>query len=85
MLKIVKKYCTGICGSRWGWDYRKTHFVKELKLTSYDIVSIVGKLEEDLDIEIPDREISSLETVGDLLEYLSKKSAWFIGWKFIVF
>lgn len=50
-----------------------THFTRDLKLTSYDVVSIIGKLEEDLGIEIPDREISKLETVGDLMDYLSKK------------
>ncbi|HCW04312.1 MAG TPA: acyl carrier protein [Clostridium sp.] len=75
MLKIVKNTVQEFVDLDEVEITEKTHFVKELKLTSYDIVSIVGKLEEDLDIEIPDREISSLETVGDLLEYLSKKSA----------
>lgn len=50
-----------------------THFIRDLHLTSYDIVSIIAKLEEDLGVEIPDREIRDLETVGDLVEYLKKK------------
>jgi acyl carrier protein len=50
-----------------------THFTRDLQLTSYDIVSIIGKLEEDLGVEIPDREIRDLETVGELISYLSNK------------
>ena len=40
-----------------------THFISDLHLTSYDIVSIVGKLESSLGIEIPDDEIRNLEQV----------------------
>jgi acyl carrier protein len=50
-----------------------THFIRDLHLTSYDVVSIIGRLEEDLGVEIPDREIRDLETVGELMNYLSKK------------
>jgi len=50
-----------------------THFVRDLHLTSYDIVSIIGKVENDLGVEIPDREIRELETVGELMEYVKKK------------
>jgi len=49
-----------------------THFISDLHLTSYDIVSIVGKLESSLGIEIPD-EIRNLETIGDLKKYLEEK------------
>ncbi|HZJ99898.1 MAG TPA: phosphopantetheine-binding protein [Tissierellaceae bacterium] len=49
-----------------------THFIQDLNLTSYDIVSMIGKLESDLGVEIPDREIRELETVGDLLGYIKK-------------
>lgn len=49
-----------------------TRFIQDLHLTSYDIVSMIGQLESDLDIEIPDREIRDLETIGDLLEYIKK-------------
>ncbi len=51
-----------------------THFVRDLHLTSYDIVSIVGKLENDFGIEIPDRDIRDLETVGDVMEFIKKKA-----------
>lgn len=50
-----------------------THFIRDLHLTSYDIVCMIGKLEYDLGIEIPDREIRNYETVGELAEYLKQK------------
>ena len=52
---------------------QESHFIKDLNLNSYDIVSIVGAVEEELGIEIPDEEIRELETVGDMLAYLRKK------------
>jgi acyl carrier protein len=50
-----------------------THFVRDLGLNSYDFVSIVGKVESDLGIEIPDIEIRDLQTAGDMANYLKKK------------
>jgi acyl carrier protein len=50
-----------------------THFIQDLHLTSYDIVCMIGVLEEDLGIEIPDREIRNLDTVGLLCKYLEDK------------
>jgi len=50
-----------------------THFIRDLNLTSYDIVSMIGQLEYDLGIEIPDREIRNYETIGELSEYLKQK------------
>lgn len=52
---------------------KDTHFVIDLKLTSYDIVTMIGILENDLGIEIPDREIRNLDTVGALVTYLEEK------------
>lgn len=52
-------------------DY-DTHFIQDLQLTSYDVVSMIGKIENDLGIEIEDREIRNLETVGELSDYIKK-------------
>lgn len=51
----------------------ETHFTRDLHLTSYDVVGIMGKVESDLGIEIPDREIRNLDTVRELITYLNKK------------
>ena len=51
----------------------ETRFIEDLELNSYDFANIIGKLEEILDIEIPDRDLRDLETIGDVEEYLKKK------------
>ena len=48
-------------------------FIDDLKMNSYDFISLIGALEEKLCIEIPDTEIMDLRTVGDVAEYLKAK------------
>ena len=50
-----------------------THLVLDLHMNSYDCVDIVGRIENELGIEIPDIEIRNLQTVGDISEYLKSK------------
>ena len=51
----------------------ETNFVTDLNINSYDFANIIGKFEENLSIEIPDRDLRKLETVKDVREYLIKK------------
>lgn len=51
----------------------ETSFVQDLQLNSFDLVSMIGKVENELNIEIPDIEIRDLQTVGDLAQYLRNK------------
>jgi len=50
-----------------------TNLALDLHMNSYDCVSIVGNIESELGIEIPDIEIRNLQTVGELSEYLKTK------------
>ena len=50
----------------------ETEFLKDLKMNSYDIISMIGQLEEEFDISIDNDELKEIFTVGDLAEYLSK-------------
>ncbi len=50
-----------------------THLILDLHMNSYDCVSIVGNIEDELGIEIPDIEIRNLQTVGELSDYLKIK------------
>lgn len=50
-----------------------TRFIQDLQLTSYDIVSMIGQLEDELGVEIPDQEIRDLETVQALSDYITTK------------
>ena len=38
-----------------------------------DIVELVMTLEDNYDIDIPDDEAQELETVGDIIEYISEQ------------
>lgn len=46
--------------------------IRDLGLNSYDFMNIVVACEDEFSISIPDRDIHSLETVGDILAYLEK-------------
>lgn len=48
--------------------------VKDLGLSSLDLVNAVVEFEEAFDIEVPDADIQGFQTVGDIVEYLEDKS-----------
>lgn len=48
----------------------ETNLLNDLGLSSLDLVSIVVAFEDEFDIEIPDRKISEIITVGDIVEIL---------------
>lgn len=49
-----------------------SNLVKDLNLSSLDVVNIVVAFEDEFGIEIPDRDIKSMTTVGDIVAYLNK-------------
>lgn len=46
----------------------------DLGADSLDIVDLVMSLEEEFDLEIPDEEIESIKTVGDIVRYIEAKN-----------
>lgn len=42
----------------------------DLGLTSLDLISIVGDIEDSFGISVEDEAIDSIETVGDVLDYI---------------
>ena len=42
----------------------------DLGLTSIDLISIVGDVEDSFDISVEDEAMESIETVGDVLDYI---------------
>ena len=50
-----------------------TNPVTDLHLNSYDFISLIGRLESELSIAIPERELRKLETLGDLDVYIREK------------
>ncbi len=44
--------------------------IEDLGADSLDIVDIVMRLEEEFDVEVPDEEIETMKTVGDIVHFL---------------
>ncbi|MDO5417533.1 MAG: acyl carrier protein [Lachnospiraceae bacterium] len=47
-----------------------SRFIEDLGFTSYDFMSMVGELEEQYDIEVEEREVVNVKTVGDAVAYI---------------
>ena len=45
-------------------------FVDDLNADSLDIVELIMALEDELDMEIPDEDVESFKTVGDVVNYV---------------
>lgn len=45
-------------------------FIEDLGFNSYDFMSMVGEIEEAFDIEVEEREVVNVKTVGDAIEYI---------------
>lgn len=52
---------------------RDTDPVRDLHLNSYDLMSLIGRLESDLGVEIAERDVRRLVTLGDLDDYVKAK------------
>ena len=50
-----------------------TSFKDDLGADSLDLFELVMPLEEEYGLEIPAEELSDVETVGDIIEYLKNK------------
>lgn len=51
----------------------ETDPIRDLHLNSYDLMSILGRIESDLGIEISERELRGIITLGDLDAYIKSK------------
>ena len=48
----------------------EANFIDDLGADSLDIVELIMALEEEFDLEIPDKEAEKISTVGDAVEYI---------------
>ncbi|MCH7869809.1 MAG: acyl carrier protein [Myxococcales bacterium] len=49
-------------------------FLDDLGADSLDIVELVMSLEEEFDVEIPDEDAEKIQTIGDAITYVKKRS-----------
>ena len=47
-----------------------TNIIDDLGADSLDAVDMLMSLEDEFDVEIPDEEVESIHTVGDLVTYI---------------
>ncbi len=45
-------------------------FMEDLGFNSYDFMSLVGEIEDKYDIEVNERDVVQVKTVGDAIEYI---------------
>ncbi|MBP3902354.1 MAG: acyl carrier protein [Blautia sp.] len=53
---------------------RDSALVDDLALSSLEVINIVAAFEDEFDIEVPDRIIPTLRTVGDIVDYLEENA-----------
>lgn len=49
----------------------KTNLIADLDLESLDIVTLISEIETKYQLEIPDKEIKKIQTVEDIVNFLS--------------
>jgi acyl carrier protein len=50
----------------------ETNIRSELGLNSLELINIAVAIEDEFDVEIPDREVANLETLGDAIKIIQK-------------
>ena len=50
----------------------ETNIRSELGLNSLELINIAVAIEDEFDVEIPDREVGNIETLGDAIEIIKK-------------
>lgn len=63
--EIIKKHT--------GKEYEineNTVLLEDIGLSSFDLVQLACSVEDEFDIEIPDKEIKNLKTVGDVISFI---------------
>ena len=57
----------------------KANLVSDLELESLDLVDLIAAFENKYNIEILDKDIKTLQTVGDIIKYIENKNAYIIN------
>ena len=73
LLKLIQKIVYEVTG-RGAITY-DTDFVKDLGLSSFDVINMVCAFEEYYDTQIPSRDIWQLHKVQDVIDYMKKRQS----------
>lgn len=53
----------------------ESRFMEDLGFTSFDFMSMLGEIEEELDVEIDQQKAAGIRTVQEAVDYLNKLTA----------
>ena len=53
----------------------ESRFMEDLGFTSFDFMSMLGEVEDELEVEIEQEEAANIRTVQEAVEYLEKLTA----------
>jgi acyl carrier protein len=73
ILTRVKKVTVEELGVKEEEVTESASFQEDLGADSLDVVELVMALEDEFSIDIPDEEVGEIKTVGDAVNYISKK------------
>lgn len=48
-----------------------SRFIEDLEFSSYDFMSFMGEIEDEFDIEVNEKDVINIKTVGEAIEYIS--------------
>lgn len=51
----------------------KTIILRDLEMNSMELVSLICALEDEFDIEIPDKALKRIITIGDLISFIKSQ------------
>lgn len=51
----------------------KTIILRDLKMNSMELVSLICAIEDEFDIEIPDKALNRIITIGDLMSFIKSQ------------
>jgi len=73
---MIEKLTKIICEHTGNYDITITEdtiLIADLGLNSLDLVNLACIVEDEFDIEIPDRAIKDFKTVGDVIAFIEKQ------------
>lgn len=74
MFEKIKSILTESIGKEAENISLDTVILSDLGMNSFELVQLIARLEDELDIEIEDEALKSFVTIGDVVRYLDENS-----------
>ena len=75
MLERIKKIFIETTGNSIIEISEGTMLKNDLELSSFDLAQLASEIEEEFNVEIPNRALKDFITVGDVIDFLEKNSS----------